>query len=131
MHAFAMKSQYWTLSLPYVVDDVTCLLMAADAPATTSASVPSSKVCPQCGTIKKTGKLSCCARGGSWFNNCGDAGDSNIAHTWGEGVQACTSKLARYGRLCKRDESILVRRAVLALCDDFAVLSGVGVGISI
>merc|ERR1712224_82064 len=60
-----------------------------NAPTITSASVPSSQVCPKCGTNKQNGKRSCCARGGSWFNNCGDVGDSTFEHTWGEGIQAC------------------------------------------
>ena len=46
-------------------------------------------VCPQCAAIKKSGKLSCCAPGGAWFENCGTSGNSNTDHTWLEGVQAC------------------------------------------
>ena len=45
--------------------------------------------CDECGTIKKSGKLSCCARGGAWFKNCGDVGDTKFDHTWIEGIQAC------------------------------------------
>ena len=45
--------------------------------------------CPTCGTIMKTGQRSCCAPGGSWFNNCGGAGNSNFDHTWVEGISAC------------------------------------------
>jgi hypothetical protein len=48
-----------------------------------------SPACPKCGSIKKSGKLSCCARGGAWFKNCGDAGDPHFDHTWVEGIQAC------------------------------------------
>ena len=51
-----------------------------------------SHLCPKCGTTKISGKLSCCARGGSWFKKCGDPGDASIDHTWFEGVQACKSK---------------------------------------
>ena len=47
----------------------------------------SRSVCPRCGTITKSGQRSCCARGGAWFNECGDAGDFD--HTWFEGIQAC------------------------------------------
>ena len=47
------------------------------------------KGCVRCGTIKKSGKHSCCARGGAWFKECGDAGDTKFDHTWAEGVQAC------------------------------------------
>ena len=49
----------------------------------------SRSACPRCGTIKKSGQLNCCARGGAWFNECGDPGDSNFGHTWFEGIQAC------------------------------------------
>ena len=50
-----------------------------------------SRICTKCGTIKKSGKLSCCARGGSWFKNCGESGDTKLDHTWVEGIQACNS----------------------------------------
>ena len=46
-------------------------------------------ICPECGTNKKSGRLSCCARGGAWFKQCGDAGESQFAHTWTQGIQAC------------------------------------------
>ena len=42
-----------------------------------------------CGAIKKSGQLSCCARGGAWFKNCGDVDDTNVDHTWAEGIEAC------------------------------------------
>ena len=45
--------------------------------------------CVECGTSKKSGKRSCCARGGAWFRNCGDVGDRRFDHTWVEGIQAC------------------------------------------
>ena len=45
--------------------------------------------CSKCGIIGKSGKLSCCGRGGSWFGTCGSDGNSNMAHTWSEGVRAC------------------------------------------
>ena len=80
--------------------------MSADAPATTSASVSSSKVCPQCGTNKKNGKRSCCAIGGSWFNKCGAPGDSTFKHTWGEGMRACQS-LELVHAVLSHEESIL------------------------
>ena len=51
--------------------------------------------CPKCGTTKKSGKLSCCARGGAWFKKCGDGGDTKFEHTWTEGIQACKSKWLR------------------------------------
>ena len=64
----------------------TCVPTPAATTTTVTAIGP---ICFKCGTIKKNGKLSCCARGGSWFKNCGDAGDSKFEHTWIEGVQAC------------------------------------------
>ena len=33
--------------------------------------------------------MSCCSRGGSWFDKCGSAGNAKIHHTWSEGIQAC------------------------------------------
>merc|ERR1712032_219251 len=50
-------------------------------------------VCPRCGSIKKSDKLSCCGRGGSWFKQCGGAGNTNLQHTWYEGIQACKAHL--------------------------------------
>ena len=53
--------------------------------------------CSEC-AINKAGKRSCCARGGAWFKDCGDVGDTKFGHTWAEGIQACkdfaTSALA-------------------------------------
>merc|ERR1711927_134877 len=48
-----------------------------------------SPVCPTCGIMKKSGRLSCCGRGGSWFGNCGSAGSGKLYHTWYEGVHPC------------------------------------------
>ena len=45
--------------------------------------------CHTCGTIEKSGRLSCCGRGGAWFQKCGGAGNAKFEHTWSEGVQAC------------------------------------------
>ena len=51
-------------------------------------------LCPKCGAIKKSGERerSCCARGGAWFKNCGDVGDTKFDHTWAEGIQACKGR---------------------------------------
>ena len=46
-------------------------------------------ICPICGTIEKSGKMSCCGRGGSWFKRCGGAGHTKLHHTWHEGIRAC------------------------------------------
>ena len=61
----------------------------AETSTTMSAFVVSSTGCPKCDTAKKSGKRSCCARGGAWFKNCGDAGDTKYNHTWTEGIRAC------------------------------------------
>ena len=45
--------------------------------------------CLKCGAIGKSGKSSCCGRGGSWFRNCGSAGSTKLRHTWYEGISAC------------------------------------------
>ena len=60
-------------------------------PTVTLATIASSNngECPKCGAAKKSGRSSCCAPGGAWFKNCGDAGDTTFNHTWAEGVHAC------------------------------------------
>ena len=57
--------------------------------------------CPKCGTIGKSGKASCCGRGGSWFRNCGSAGNAKLRHTWSEGILACTTR-AQWNRVRPR-----------------------------
>ena len=59
-------------------------------PAVTTPTI--SATCSKCGTIKKSGKTSCCGRGGSWFRNCGSGGNSNLGYTWSEGIRACKTK---------------------------------------
>ena len=56
--------------------------------------VSGSSGCPKCGFTKRSGKYSCCARGGAWFKNCGSAGDIEFDHTWDEGIQACKGFVA-------------------------------------
>merc|ERR1719460_3223804 len=53
-----------------------------------STTIPSSE-CSKCGYIKKSGQFSCCVRGGAWFKNCGNPGDSKFDHTWLQGLHAC------------------------------------------
>ena len=48
--------------------------------------------CLKCGTIQKSGKLSCCARGGSWFGNCAATANAKVQHTWYEGIQSCKGR---------------------------------------
>ena len=56
------------------------------------STVTSRNRCLKCGIAKKSGKRSCCARGGAWFKNCGDADDTKFDHTWIEGIEACKSR---------------------------------------
>ena len=49
--------------------------------------------CPQCGTFKRSGRVSCCAPGGAWYKNCGGAENRNVGHSWVEGAAACTRKI--------------------------------------
>ena len=58
----------------------------------TPAAITTKTVCPKCGTIAISGKTSCCGQGGSWFKNCGSAGNTNVHHTWYEGIQACKAR---------------------------------------
>ena len=60
-------------------------------PTDTTATITVS-VCPICGTMAKSGKMSCCGRGGSWFKKCGGAGNAKLQHTWHEGIQACKAR---------------------------------------
>merc|ERR1712037_210477 len=65
---------------------------AAVTPATSST-------CAVCGSVKKSRKKSCCGRGGSWYKNCGSAGNKRskkIGHTWFEGIQVCKQQRAQY-----------------------------------
>ena len=83
------------ISLPVSVVLCTHARTPAEPPTTTSLSeASSSKKCPKCGTTKKSGKHSCCARGGSWFKKCGDGDDTKFDHTWVEGMQACKDYLS-------------------------------------
>ena len=82
--------------------------MPTEAPATASASAIISQRCPRCGIMNKSGRLSCCARGGAWFQKCGDAGGLDFDHTWGEGIQACKCTCAN---VCVRAECLVVGMA--------------------
>ena len=69
------------------------LYSSAEVPATPALTVGGSsnsgRGCSKCGITRKSGERSCCARGGTWFKNCGDADDKQFDHTWAEGIQAC------------------------------------------
>ena len=45
--------------------------------------------CTKCSTTPKSGRMSCCGPGGSWFGSCGASGNSKFKHTWYEGIRAC------------------------------------------
>ena len=60
------------------------------ATTTVAATNP---VCPKCGTMEKSGKLSCCGRGGSWFRHCGASGSAKLTRTWYEGIRVCKPRL--------------------------------------
>ena len=63
-------------------------------PAVTATRI--TPVCPKCAATKKSARLSCCARGGAWFNNCGVSSNSNAEHTWFEGMQACKNVVSLF-----------------------------------
>ena len=48
--------------------------------------------CLECGIVQKSGKLSCCGRGGSWFGNCVNAANAKVGRTWYEGIRVCKSR---------------------------------------
>ena len=58
----------------------------------TATTTTISSVCPKCGIIAKTRKISCCGRSGSWFGNCASAGNAKLHHTWYEGIRACKAR---------------------------------------
>ena len=71
-----------------------CLpIMHMPTPAVTTVSA--SSACPECGIIRKSGKMSCCSRGGSWFGKCESAGNAKLKHTWYEGIWACDGRQSR------------------------------------
>merc|ERR1712032_235797 len=48
--------------------------------------------CPKCGSFAKSGRVSCCAPGGSWYKNCGGATNKHADHRWFDGVEACKAR---------------------------------------
>jgi len=61
-------------------------VQACSMEETTTESI-GTKSCTKCGSIKKSRKMSCCGRGGSWFGDCGSG--RRFGHTWSEGIKAC------------------------------------------
>ena len=80
--------------------------MRAEAPTKTFLSPLSSSRCPKCSTVKKSGAYSCCARGGAWFKNCGDAGSTEFDHTWSEGIQACKDLMSSFSDPSPRQATV-------------------------
>ena len=60
-------------------------------PTAAVTTVPISPVCSVCGILKKSGRASCCGRGGSWFGKCARAASSNLDYTWYEGIRVCNA----------------------------------------
>lgn len=84
------------MKLIYLVTETRCRFSCSpthsstDPVVTASLTTPSNNSkCLKCGVMKKSGKRSCCTRGGAWYKSCGDVGDSSVDHTWFEGIQAC------------------------------------------
>ena len=65
----------------------TIAYLSTTATATLHITTTINSACPKC--VKKSGKFSCCFRGGAWFNKCGKPGDPKFDHTWTEGIEAC------------------------------------------
>ena len=63
--------------------------MLAHVTKVTTAAMLSA--CPHCGTVAKSGKVSCCGHGGAWFGTCGSPGSGSFEHSWYEGMQACNT----------------------------------------
>ena len=64
--------------------------------------IASTMTCPKCGMFKKSGRVSCCAPGGTWFKNCGGDSNRNVDHKWFEGVEACKRKFEVKGMFAYR-----------------------------
>ena len=57
-------------------------------PSTLTIASTNTVTCPKCGEFKRSGRVSCCAPGGSWYKSCGSAGNTNADHRWFEGLEA-------------------------------------------
>ena len=95
-------------------------------------------VCRKCVTMKKSGKKTCCGRGGAWFKKCGNSRNTKLEHTWYEGIRACKARGGQYkvamglqlkaSKPDSRDfsnnvDTILNPKAVIAAGDTFAPTS--------
>ena len=101
VHSAAEKKQMFARSQgsipPQVCGEEERELIALNTPISASASTPAiASACTKCGTFKKSGRVSCCAPGGAWYNNCGGVGDRTVDHRWLEGVEVCTRKFGAH-----------------------------------
>ena len=92
----SLRTQYFDIRTVFGF----ALMIIPHLPPSVAAATTTSSVCPTCATIKKSGKMSCCALGGSWYGNCGSAA---LQHTWYEGVQACKARPLRTAMVQQRD----------------------------
>ena len=60
--------------------------------ASISSTIARPNACAKCGTFAKSGRSSCCAPGGAWYKDCGDAVNRNVKYRWFEGAKACRRK---------------------------------------
>ena len=88
VHSRASKVEMFSGS-PGSISNNVCDRELIAASMSTSAIA---SACTKCGTFKKSGRVSCCAPGGAWYNNCGGVGDRNVDHSWLEGVTVCEGK---------------------------------------
>ena len=91
--------------------------MPTEAVTASSVSAVRDKRCPKCG-VKKSGTLSCCARGGTWFNNCGDEEDINADHTWTDGIHACKGAVSLFLNSNQQPQIILRKKPTHAQLND-------------
>ena len=56
--------------------------------------------------MKKSGKPSCCADGGSWFGKCGATGNTKLQHTWHEGIHACKERQSKTAVIGVRQSAV-------------------------
>ena len=70
---------------------------------TSSTTTQTHGPCTRCGSAYPYGiGLSCCHRGGSWYHDCGDPGDSRFQHTWDDGIEVCKGSLYVCPRMRKQ-----------------------------
>ena len=81
--------------------------------------------CLQCGTMAKSGEMTCCGRGGSWFKNCGSAGNTRLRHTWYEGIQTCKAQTRAKTVVAQQANSVLQKGIGFSHSDDKANSTGV------